>query len=131
MRFLILLLLLSISFSVYADFLDHTVEYRYCGSPERYANGSIKRSTAVLNAFVKIHPCPATGLKTTSCEGWQINHTIPLACGGCDAVSNLDWIPTDTKTCSGDHCRDRYERNIYAADPPYPNTSNCVNKIVK
>lgn len=104
---------------------------RYCGTPVRDSGGYIVRSTNELNKFKKIHPCPSTGLKTGACPGWQINHTIPLACGGCDVVNNMDWMPTDMKTCAGSHCRDRYERKIYAHDPPFQGTDNCKNEVIK
>ena len=105
-------------------------ETRYCGTPARNADGSIKRSTAVLNAFKRIHPCPSTGLTSGACPDWEINHTIPLACGGCDAVSNMDWMPKRIKTCTDLWCRDRWERSVYAATPPYPDTSACSNKVL-
>ena len=70
-------------------------EMRYCGAPLRNADGTIARSSAVLSAFKRAHPCPATGLSTGACPGWIMDHVIPLACGGCDAVANLQWLPTD------------------------------------
>lgn len=103
-------------------------ETRYCGTPERDARGQIKRSAAVLRVFQVIHPCPATGQKAGACPGWAVNHVIPLACGGCDAVGNLDWMPTAIKSCAGPACRDRWERNVY--DNGVPGTDACTNKIV-
>lgn len=50
------------------------------------------RSRAVLAQFQLEHPCPATGLKTGACPGWQKDHLIPLECGGADAVWNLHWL---------------------------------------
>ena len=105
-------------------------ETRYCGSPVRNADGSIKRSSTVLVKFKTIHPCPSTLLTSGSCPGWSMNHTIPLACGGCDSVSNLQWLPNDIKTCTGPHCVDRFERKINAATPPYLDTDSCKNIIV-
>lgn len=100
---------------VYAGPLDET---RYCGPPDRAIDGSIKRSGAVVAAFKRIHPCPVTGKTTGACSGWQINHVIPLACGGCDAVANMDWMPVQIKTCSSWYCRDRFEAKIYGAGIP-------------
>lgn len=105
-------------------------ETRYCGPPKRYANGDIKRSSVVLKRFQAIHPCPSTGLQAGKCPGWAMNHVVPLACGGCDEVSNLQWLPDDIKSCDGDHCVDRFERKINAAIPPYADTANCVNEVV-
>lgn len=87
---------------------------RYCGEPERYANGVIKRSGAVLRRFVEVFPCPATLLPVVSCEGWQIDHTVPRASGGCDSVANLTWLPIVIKTCAHPACKDRWERNYHA-----------------
>lgn len=104
------------------------VETRYCGTPARNADGSIKRSTAVLNAFKRIHPCPATGLTTGACPGWAIDHPLPIACGGCDAVSNMQWLPDRIKSCSDPWCKDRWERSVY--DAGFPGTDACTNKPV-
>ena len=104
---------------------------RYQGAPQRDSTGLIIRSNKVLSAFKKIHPCPATGLSTGACSGWALDHIISLDCGGVDAVYNLQWLPLDIKSCAGVHCKDRFERKIYALIPPLPDTKNCVNKLVK
>lgn len=110
---------------------DDLVEHRYAAKVERNANGTIHRSSAVISAFRKVHPCPSSGQVTGACPGWQINHVIPLACGGRDAVDNMGWFPTDIKACAGAHCIDRWERKVYALTPPVPDTANCVNEVVK
>lgn len=97
-----------------APLLDPLKEYRQCGVPPRTSTGIIKRSSTVLAHYKKYHPCPVTGLSTGSCLGWQINHVIPLASGGCDAVSNLMWLPIQIKTCTALWCIDRWERKYYA-----------------
>lgn len=106
---------------------NHLIETRYCMPVVRDANGVIVRSTAVTREFKKAHPCPATGLTYGACVGWQINHVIPLACGGCDAVSNAQWIPVEIKACSQWYCIDRFERRIYGK---YPDT-NCTAPPLK
>jgi hypothetical protein len=75
-------------------------EQRYCGAPKRDARGEIIRRADVRNAFRRAHPCPVTGLASGACPGWSIDHVIPLACGGCDAVSNLQWLPNALKTAA-------------------------------
>lgn len=105
-------------------------ETRYCGTPERTASGAIKRSAAVLAAFKKIHPCPSTGLTTGACPGWALNHTVPLACGGCDAVNNLDWMPDQIKSCAEPWCRDRFERKVYDQVPSIDSTDACTNQVL-
>lgn len=104
-------------------------ETRYCGPPQRDADGRIIRSRAVLAAFQRLHPCPATGKTTGSCEGWAINHTLPLSCGGCDAVSNLDWMPVEIKSCSDPWCRDRWERKVYN-NAGLADSRACQNEVV-
>ena len=87
---------------------------RYCGEPERYASGRIKRSGAVLRDFARVFPCPVTLEHVTSCPGWAIDHTIPLASGGCDLVVNLTWLPVQIKSCAKPECKDRWERKYHA-----------------
>lgn len=87
---------------------------RYCGEPARTEEGVIKRSRAVLRAFAKVFPCPATLEPVPSCQGWAIDHTIPLAVGGCDSIANLTWLPDPIKSCAGSACKDRWERKYHA-----------------
>ena len=104
MRFLLLLLL---SFPAIADM-------RICGTgPVRDEHGRIARSREVLQYFRNIYPCPATGLTTGACPGWAIDHVIPLACGGCDNIENMQWLKTSIKSCKGRECKDRWERKVY------------------
>jgi len=86
---------------------NHLTETRYCGAPARNPDGSIKRSSAVRKAFERLHPLPSTYNRAD----WQIDHVIPLAIGGCDAVRNLQWLPVSIKTCASDYCKDRWERS--------------------
>lgn len=96
--------------------LEPLLEQRYCGPPKRDASGQILRSSTVLRRFRAAHPCPVTGTAIGTCAGWAIDHVIPLDCGGCDAVSNLQWLPAAIKSCAGAVCKDRFERKIYC-DP--------------
>lgn len=86
---------------------------RYCGPPARDADGTILRSRAVLREFQRIYPCPANGQPAGSCPGWYKDHIVPLVCGGCDSLENLQWLPSDLKTCRGALCKDRFERRVY------------------
>lgn len=88
---------------------------RYCGEPERDADGRIKRSGAQLRRFVAVFPCPSTLKHTTSCRAWQIDHIIPRASGGCDVPLNMQWLPTAIKTCKSSACKDRWERHYHAS----------------
>lgn len=95
--------------------LQPLVEQRYCGEPARNPDGSIRRRSDVLAAFQRAHPCPSTGKTAGPCPGWARDHVIPLACGGCDAVSNLQWLPDDVKSAAGTLPKDRWERRIYCS----------------
>jgi len=64
--------------SARAQALDPIVDYRYAGEVVRDADGSIHRSTKVINAFKKIWACPSTGLHKGPCPGWAIDHVISL-----------------------------------------------------
>ena len=49
------------------------------------------RSGAAKNAFKRDNPCPANGNTKGSCPGYVIDHIVPLACGGPDDKSNMQW----------------------------------------
>ena len=55
------------------------------------AEAEYARSKKVLRAFVNQHACPSTGLHRLPCPGYVMDHIKALACGGEDAVSNLQW----------------------------------------
>lgn len=97
----------------YAQDLSPTVELRCCVIPLRDAGGTIVRSAQVLAAFQRNHPCPSTGIGTGPCPGWSKDHVIPLACGGIDSVSNLQWLPNALKSAAGTLAKDRWERKVY------------------
>lgn len=80
---------------------------RYCGEPERYADGTIKRDRAVIERFKEVWPKPDDG------QEWHVDHVIPRAMGGCDMGHNLQWLPTAIKSCAGTVCKDRWERRVY------------------
>jgi hypothetical protein len=96
--------------------IPYTVEVRYChavDSVPRYEDGTIKRSSWVRERFRLRHACPATGLTTGPCPGWSVDHVVPLVCGGCDSVNNMQWLPNTVKSCAGTECKDRWERSVY------------------
>ena len=108
--------LLAFCTNARAQILDPIVDYRYAGEVVRDPDGSIHRSTKIINAFKKMWACPSTGLHKGACPGWAIDHTIPLACGGRDVVWNMAWIPDEGKSCGSDYCKDRYERKVYGGN---------------
>jgi len=93
--------------------LDSRVDYRLCGEAPRDSNNVIVRSSSVLAAYKRLHPCPVTGSSTGACKGWAVDHIIPLASGGCDSVINMAWMPVQIKSCKADWCKDRWERTYY------------------
>lgn len=104
--------------------LDPYKEIRYCGPPKRDAGGEILRDSKVITAYRKVHKCPSTGKYTGACPDYALNHMVPLACGGCDAVWNMSWMRNDIKALE-----DRVERQIFAADPPIADTDACHFKV--
>lgn len=109
-------LMMFLASTAMAATLDPLLDYRYGGPPKRDAYGQIVRRADVQRAFQKIHPCPSTGLKAGACPGWQKDHIWPLASCGADAVSNLQWLPIEIKTCAGTTCKDRFERQVYTCN---------------
>jgi len=93
---------------------------RYCGveNIKRNPDGTIKRSDSVARRFQYLYACPATGLQVGPCPGWAKDHVVPLAVGGCDAIHNMQWLPLTIKSCSGDQCKDRWERKVYQRTAP-------------
>lgn len=63
------------------------------------------RSAAARDAFKHSSPCPATGSTHGACSGYVIDHIIPLACGGADRPSNMQW-----QTTAEAKAKDRWER---------------------
>ena len=115
----IIMLFLCLGFySANTHAIDALTEIRYCHvSPydtiKRDKNGAILRRADVIKAFKKAHPCPITHLSTGSCPGWSIDHVLPLARGGCDAVFNMQWLKNEIKSCAGTLCKDRWELSVY------------------
>lgn len=88
---------------------------RMCGVPARDADGAISRSAAERAQFQRTYPCPANGARRGACPGWEVDHVIPLACGGCDAVANMQWLPSGAKSTGNPLAKDRWERRVYCA----------------
>lgn len=107
---------------------DALKDHRMCGYVNRAPNGEILRRTDVLVAFQKLYPCPSTGKRTGACPLWSRDHSVPLACGGCDSVTNLTWIPNKAKSCKEDWCKDRYERKIYGG---MIDSDHCTFVVIK
>jgi len=63
------------------------------------------RSYKAKAEFEKQHYCPSTGKPKGRCAGYVIDHIKPLACGGADSPSNMQW---QTKEAS--KLKDKWER---------------------
>ena len=70
-----------------------------CAQPQPY------RSASQVNAFKRAHPCPSTHQLRGSCPGYVVDHIEPLACGGPDTPSNMQW-----QTVPEAKAKDRWER---------------------
>ena len=83
---------------------------------------SYPRSAEIEREFERQHPCPPTGQTSGPCPGYVKDHIRPLACGGPDAVSNLQW-----QTTEGAKAKDRVERRGCSRfKKPLPETSGSV-----
>ena len=69
------------------------------------ASASEHRSRAVAREFEREQPCPSTGKTSGPCPGYRKDHIVPLACGGPDTVSNLQW-----QTIREARAKDHWER---------------------
>ena len=63
------------------------------------------RSYHSIKQFKLENPCPATGRYKGRCEGYVIDHVLPLACGGLDTPKNMQW-----QTLQEARAKDRWER---------------------
>lgn len=71
----------------------------YCRTCERDSQGRIKRSPTARKAFMR-----KTGYPNGR-PGYRIDHIIPLACGGKDELSNMQWLTIEQKKA-----KDKVER---------------------
>ena len=74
-----------------------------CLSP--LADAKTHRDHRAIAAFKHDHPCPATGKSKGPCKGYVIDHINPLACGGADRPSNMQW-----QTTTEAKAKDKWER---------------------
>jgi hypothetical protein len=68
------------------------------------ASAKQSRSASVKREFQLTRPCPATGRTSGACPSYVKDHVLPLACGGPDAVSNMQW-----QTIREAKAKDRWE----------------------
>ncbi len=68
-------------------------------------HGRIKRSSSAKHNFMHSHPRPSTGKKSGPCPGYVVDHIKPLAKGGLDSPSNMQW-----QTTAAAKEKDKWER---------------------
>ncbi len=73
------------------------------------ARAETPRSPAMVRAFRKLNPCPATGKTAGACPGWVVDHRIPLCAGGPDDPRNMAW-----STVADGKWKDGIERQLCA-----------------
>jgi len=77
----------------------HTPKKSSTATVERDANGHIKRSEQAKHDFMR-----QTGYPHGR-PGYVVDHIVPLACGGADVLSNMQW-----QTVAESKAKDRVER---------------------
>jgi hypothetical protein len=55
-------------------------------------SGFSTRSSSARADFMKSNPCPSTGKSSGACPGFAVDHKRPLAAGGNDHKSNMQWL---------------------------------------
>jgi hypothetical protein len=63
------------------------------------------RSQKAKSIFKFSNPCPSTGRNKGTCPNYIIDHIKPLACGGLDEASNMQW-----QTKAEAKAKDKWER---------------------
>jgi hypothetical protein len=76
-------------------------------SVRRSASSAAARLSSRRPAVAREHPCPSTGRTSGACPGYRKDHIKALACGGPDAVWNLQW-----QTVADARAKDRWERKV-------------------
>jgi hypothetical protein len=59
--------------------------------------------------FKRIQPCPVSGMSKGPCPGYVVDHVYPLACGGADLPTNMQW-----QTVAEAKAKDKWERKVCA-----------------
>lgn len=80
-----------------------TGDYHCHRSPApEYQPAPARRSWSARSAFRSQVPCPSTGRTTGRCPGYEVDHVVPLACGGADHPGNMQWLTREANRRKGD-----------------------------
>jgi len=85
------LLLACLSMALFTAQLAQAHNANYCTTCERDSHGHIKRSAEAKREFKQMHPCPSNNSTSGRCEGYVIDHIVPLKRGGEDSPNNMQW----------------------------------------
>lgn len=102
---IVILLFFAYGLTQFSAEASPTDDPRFCGTPARDAAGRIVRSSVVLREFEAAWPKPQDGRR------WYRDHVVPLACGGCDTLINLQWLPEDQWMV-----KSKWERKVYGGN---------------
>lgn len=75
------------------------------GAAATPADAAQPRDRNARAAFMREHPCPATGATRGPCPGYVVDHVKPLCAGGADHPSNMQY-----QTIEDAKIKDRDER---------------------
>jgi len=81
---------------------DDEDEWEDWEPPAGAAPGTPARSAAARAAFRRRHACPSSGQYTGPCPGFEVDHKVPLACGGPDTPDNMQWLTAEANRRKGD-----------------------------
>ena len=76
-----------------------------------------ERSAKQRSAFARANHCPVTHKPRGACPGYVVDHIKPLACGGADHPSNMQW-----QTVAEAKAKDKWERKGCRYKPYKPQT---------
>lgn len=62
-----------------------------CGLITPEAIAGTLRNAAQRAAFIRHHPCPATGRTRGACPGYVVDHIVPLCADGPNDPGNMQW----------------------------------------
>lgn len=78
-----------------------------CGLITPQAIARTLRNSSQRAAFIRHHPCPATGRTRGACPGYVVDHIEPLCADGPDNPGNMQW-----QTVKEGKEKDRKEREM-------------------